>query len=51
MAVKAARTAASIYLVEKVWKKNPATAIVTMVAVNVGTAAVVARNFRNARRD
>jgi hypothetical protein len=49
LAVKAATTAGSIYFAEKLWKKNRAAAIVTMAAVNVATAAVVARNLRNAR--
>lgn len=49
LAIKAATTATSIYFAEKLWKKNRAAAILTMVVVNAGTAAVVARNFRNAR--
>lgn len=49
LAVKAATTASSIYVAEKLWKKNRAAAILTMVAVNGATAVIVARNFRNAR--
>ena len=48
-AIKAASAATSIYLAEKLWKKNRAGAVVTMIVVNVATAAVAARNFRNAR--
>jgi hypothetical protein len=48
-AIKAATTAGAIYLAEKLWKRNRVAAIVTMVAVNAGTAAVVARNLRNTR--
>jgi ribosomal protein L2 len=44
IAMKAASTAISIYLAEKTWKKNRVAAIVTMVAVNGMTAAVVAHN-------
>lgn len=49
LAIKAATTATAIYFSEKLWKKNRATAIVTMLAVNAGTAVIVARNVRNAR--
>lgn len=49
LAVKAVSTATSIYLSESLWKKNRAAAIVTMIAVNGVTAAIAARNFRNAR--
>jgi hypothetical protein len=48
-AVKAASTAASIYLAEKAWKKNRRGAVILMAVVNGVTAAVVARNLRNAR--
>jgi hypothetical protein len=49
LAIKAGTTATTIYFAEKLWKRNRAAAIVTMVAVNAGTAAIVARNLRNAR--
>lgn len=49
-AVKAAATASTIYFVERTWKKNRTAAILTAVAINGVTAAVVARNLRNARR-
>jgi hypothetical protein len=48
-AVKAASTAVSIYLAEKAWKKNRKGAVILMAVVNGVTAAVVARNLRNAR--
>lgn len=50
VAVKSAATALSIYVVERTWKKNRLGAIATMVAVNGVSAAIAARNFRNARR-
>jgi uncharacterized protein DUF5658 len=49
LAIKAATTTSSIYLAEKLWKRNRAAAIGTMLAVNGVTAAIAARNFRNAR--
>ncbi|HZB25060.1 MAG TPA: DUF5658 family protein [Vicinamibacterales bacterium] len=48
-AVKAASTAASIFFAERAWKKNRKGAVVLMAIVNGATAAVVARNLRNAR--
>jgi len=50
IAVKSAATALSIYVVERTWKKNRVGAIVTMLAINGMTAAITARNYRNARR-
>lgn len=49
LAIKAGTTATTIYFAEKLWKRNRAAAIVAMMAVNVGTAAIVARNMRHAR--
>jgi hypothetical protein len=49
LAMKAATGAMSIYFAEKLWKKNRVGAIVTMAAINGMTAAIVARNTRNAR--
>jgi hypothetical protein len=49
LAIKAASAVTSIYFAEKLWKKNRAGAVVTMIVVNAATAAVVAHNFRNAR--
>ena len=48
-AVKAASAVGSIYLAEKAWKKNRKGAVILMAVVNGVTAAVVARNLRNAR--
>ena len=50
MAVKAALGAVSFFAVRALEKKSKKTAIITMIAMNVGTAAVVAHNLRNARR-
>jgi hypothetical protein len=50
IAVKAVTTAATIGVVKALQKKSPKMAIVTMAVVNGVTAAVVARNIRNARR-
>ena len=47
--VKAFSTATSIYFAERAWKKNRKGAVVLMAIVNGVTAAVVARNLRNAR--
>jgi hypothetical protein len=49
IAVKAVSTATSIYFAERAWKKNKKGAVVLMAIVNGVTAAVVARNLRNAR--
>lgn len=50
IAVKAAGTAAGIYFAERLWKKNRLAAIMTMVAANGVTAAIVAHNATNIRR-
>ena len=47
---KAVMTATTLIGVKKLEKKNKKAAIVTMVTMNVVSAAVVATNFRNARR-
>jgi hypothetical protein len=44
--VKAATTAGTIFLTEKLWRRHRTAAIVLMVAVNAGYAAVVAHNYR-----
>ncbi|HUE86838.1 MAG TPA: DUF5658 family protein [Vicinamibacterales bacterium] len=46
IALKATTTALGIVIAEKMWKKNKAGAILTMLAANVVTAAVVANNYR-----
>ena len=43
---KVAATAASIYLSEKLWKRNRFAAIGVMVITNIGMSAVVANNYR-----
>ena len=49
LAVKAVSTASSIYFTERTWKKNRKGALILMTVVNGVTAAVVARNLKNAR--
>ena len=44
-ATKIAATAATVYLGEKLWRKNRFAAIMTMVAVNSAYAFVVRRNY------
>jgi hypothetical protein len=46
--VKVGATAATIYAVEKLWRRNRVAAVVTMIAVNAGYAVVVASNYRRA---
>jgi hypothetical protein len=46
IAIKAASTAGVIYGTGKLWKKNRTLAVLTMVAINGATAAIVARNYR-----
>ena len=43
---KLATTAASIYISEKLWKRNRYAAIGMMLAANIGMSAVVANNYR-----
>lgn len=50
LAVKALSTAGTIYFTEKAWKKNRKGALILMAAINGATAAIAARNLRNARR-
>jgi hypothetical protein len=49
VAVKGASTALSIYFAERAWKRNRKGAMVLMTVLNSVTAAVVARNFQNAK--
>lgn len=49
LAVKALSTVGTIYFAERAWKKNRVGALVLMAAINGVTAAVTARNLRNAR--
>jgi hypothetical protein len=50
LAVKALSTAGAIYFAERAWKKNRKGAIILMAVINGATAAVAARNMRNARK-
>ena len=50
MAVKAALGSVTMLAVRQIEKKNKKAAVITMIAANVATAAVVANNMRNARR-
>ena len=50
IAVKAVTGASTIYFAERMWKKNRVGAVIVMAVLNGATAAVVARNQRNARR-
>ena len=50
IAVKAAGGAATVLIAEKMWKKNRVGAVVLMAVANGVSAAVVAHNYRNARR-
>ena len=43
---KVASSALSIYLAEKLWKKNRVAAVVMVAGVNAGLMAVVANNYR-----
>lgn len=50
-AVKAALTASSILLAERLWKKDKrVAAVVAMIAANSLMAVAVRQNFQNARR-
>lgn len=48
--VKSLLAAGTVAAAAKMAKKNRKAAVITMIAVNVASAAVVANNFRNARR-
>ncbi|HEX7084760.1 MAG TPA: DUF5658 family protein [Vicinamibacterales bacterium] len=51
LAFKAATTGATIFAVERLWKKNHrVAAVVTMVAANAAYALIVSHNYRTARR-
>jgi hypothetical protein len=50
LAVKAGAAAGTIYIAEKLWRRNRAGAIVLMAVVNGVTAAVVAHNYKVAGR-
>jgi len=46
LVVKAGATAGTIYLTERLWKKNRPAAVVLMVALNGAYGAIVAHNYR-----
>lgn len=46
LAVKAGATAGTIYLCERLWKKNRIAAVLLMVGLNSGFAAITAHNYR-----
>ena len=50
VAAKAAASAATIAGTELLWRRNRAAAVLTMIAINVGYAAVVAHNYRGLAR-
>jgi hypothetical protein len=49
IAVKAGATAGTIYLAEKLWKRNRKAAIATMIGANIAYGFVVSHNYRVAR--
>jgi len=50
IAVKAAAGVSTIFFAERMWKRNKVGAVIVMAALNGASAAIVARNLRNARR-
>jgi hypothetical protein len=46
LAVKVGATAATIYLTERLWRRNRAASIVLMAVLNGTYAAIVAHNYR-----
>lgn len=46
LAIKAGATAATIFAVEKLWKRNRTAAVLTMIGVNAGYALLVSSNYR-----
>lgn len=51
VAVKAGATAGTIYLTEKIWKRNRAAAIATMIGANVAYGLIVSHNYGVVRRN
>jgi Domain of unknown function (DUF5658) len=49
LGLKAVTTASTIFFAERAWRKNKVAAVVMMVAINGGMAAVAMNNMRNAR--
>jgi hypothetical protein len=50
VAMKAGATAGTIYLTEKLWKRNRKAAIATMIGANIAYGFVVSHNYAVARR-
>ena len=50
MAVKAGATAGTVYLAEKIWKRNRKAAIITMIGANVAYGMIASHNYSVARR-
>jgi hypothetical protein len=50
VAVKAGATAGTIYLAEKIWKRNRKAAIITMIGANVAYGMIASHNYLVARR-
>jgi len=50
LALKAGVTGATIYVSERLWKKNRVAAVMTMIGLNAGYGAVVAHNYGVAAR-
>ena len=47
--IKAAAAITTVFVAEKLWRRNRTAAVAVMVGVNVGLAAVVANNYRITR--
>jgi hypothetical protein len=50
VAVKAGATAGTIYLAEKIWKRNRKAAILTMIGANIAYGVIASHNYSVARR-
>jgi hypothetical protein len=50
LSLKAVTTASTLFFAERAWKKNRVAAVVMMVAINSGIAAVSVTNMRNTRK-
>ncbi len=50
VAVKAGATAGTVYLTEKLWKRNRKAAVITMIGANVAYGLIASHNYSVARR-
>jgi Domain of unknown function (DUF5658) len=50
IAVKAGATAGTIYLAEKIWKRNRKAAIITMIGANIAYGVIASHNYSVGRR-